>query len=131
MPSTKFSYFVQTADNSTNLYDIGLYNTAGTLVCHEGATAGTTFAAATGVKIGTWTASCNVPAGEYYLALTGDHAVAIIGGQGNNASVACFATPATNNTTSGGVLNSTVTFNADALVGTGGCVMPYFVISQL
>ena len=57
LTTTQVTYNVQTADNTANNYDIGLYNTSGTLVAHIGSTAGTSFAPSTGWKTVSWTAS--------------------------------------------------------------------------
>jgi len=125
----KFTYGVQTADNSANLYDLGLYNTSGTLVWHTGATAGSTIASAAGpLKIGTLLATANVPAGEYYFAETGNAATFILDGVSNTAAEACGITPAgSTGVTSGGVLNSSVTIPTPSL---STCTTPNFGFSQ-
>ena len=64
------TYNVQTADNTANTYDIGLYSSAGTLLAHIGSTAGTTFAPSTGWKTLNWTAASTIKQGKYYLAIT-------------------------------------------------------------
>ena len=127
---TKIGIIVNTADNSANTYDIGLYNSAGTLGCHMGSAAGSTFAATTGFKVISCTGGAsNMPAGRYYLGMTsGTAATMTLGGPTLTGTTYCHAVPATNNTTSGGVLNSSVTFNADALVT---CTVPALSISQL
>lgn len=127
--STKFSYDVQTADNSADTYDMGIYNSAGTLLCHTGSTAGTTLFPSGGIKIGTWTASCNIPAGQVYFAITaGTAGTAVPGGLSNSPSVSCGVATATGNVTSGGTLNSSVTFTANALVN---CTLPNIAVSTL
>jgi hypothetical protein len=59
-----------TADNSTNTYEIGIYNGSGTLVAHVQA-AGTTFCpAATTMKTQNWTeGTVTLPPGKYYEAI--------------------------------------------------------------
>src|SRR5690349_14892205 len=54
--TSAFCYYVQTIDNSANLYDIGVYSSNGTLLVHTGATAGTTLFPSTGVKCQNWSA---------------------------------------------------------------------------
>lgn len=68
--TTKVSYSVGTADNSANLYDLGIYNGSGALVVHIGPTAGTVFAPSTGGKTLSWVSAAPLPAGKYYLAYT-------------------------------------------------------------
>jgi hypothetical protein len=68
--TTKVSYSIGTADNSSNIYDLGVYNSSGALVVHIGPTAGTTFAAGTGSHTLSWLSSAPLPAGKYYIAYT-------------------------------------------------------------
>jgi hypothetical protein len=113
--STKVVYqIITTADNTGNLYDIGYYDVSGNLVCHIGATAGTTFSPSTGIKTLSWLSSCTLTPGRYYEAETDNSATALVGGNSNTLSPACAVNPATNNTTSGGALNATVTYSADS-----------------
>jgi len=108
--STKITYSIGVADNSGNLYDIGIYNSAGTLICHIGATAGTTFAPSTGNKTLNFLAPCILIAGKtYYYAQTGNAAVAQISKATNVFTGLNGAAPTSGSTTSGGVLNSSVT----------------------
>jgi hypothetical protein len=126
--STKVGYeIITTADNTTNLYDIGYYDNSGTLVCHLGATAGTIFAPSTGVKGSlSWTSSCTLIGGNrYYLAMTDNVATATVGGLANTLVPVCAANPSANSATSGGVLNSSVTPPADSV--TAVCTLPLFL----
>jgi hypothetical protein len=128
--TTKVEYnIVTTADNTGNLYDIGYYDASGNLVCHIGATAGTAFAPSAGVKSLSWAASCTLQAGRYYEALTTNASAtpATPGGLGNVPTPQCNLNPATNNTTSGGLLNNTITFNADTWVT---CTQPTFAATN-
>src|SRR5581483_4013392 len=68
--TTKVSYSVGTADNSSNLYDLGIYNASGALVVHIGPTPGTTFAPSTGGRTLNWASAAALPAGKYYIAYT-------------------------------------------------------------
>jgi len=71
--TTQVSYTITTADNTANLYDIGIYNATGTLVAHIGATAGTSFAP-TGSNsqfTKSWTGgAATLTPGNYYLGFT-------------------------------------------------------------
>jgi hypothetical protein len=124
--STKIGYHVTTADNSGHLYDIGVYDGGGNLKCHLGATAGTTFSPSTGARSLSWTTTCTLIGGSrYYLAQTDNAATATIGGEGSFENPNCFSNPTSNNTTSGGVLNGTVTPAADSYAA---CTMPQITI---
>jgi hypothetical protein len=68
--TTKVTYNVGTADNTANLYDLGLYNASGALVVHIGPTPGTVFAAGTGAHTLNWASAGPLPAGKYYIAYT-------------------------------------------------------------
>ncbi len=124
--STKVQYYIQTADNTGNLYDLGLYDAGGTLICHTGATAGTSIAAATGIRGLAWTCTNTIFAGaRYYTAFTGNATTAILGGASNAALPLCGITPSSGSATSGGVLNSSVTPAADGVVG---CSVPQITV---
>ena len=69
--TTTITYDVTTADNTSNKYDLGIYDNAGNLVVNIGATAGTTFAAAKAFKTLPWAqGATSLTPGRYYLALT-------------------------------------------------------------
>jgi hypothetical protein len=71
LTTSQVTYDVTAADNTANTYDIGIYNTSGTLVAHIGATAGTTFSASAGFKTLSWTGGpAYLLPGKYYLATT-------------------------------------------------------------
>ncbi|MGH9505234.1 MAG: hypothetical protein ACRD20_20465 [Terriglobales bacterium] len=62
------SYDVQTADNTANVYDLGLADaTTGARLCHIGPTAGTTLFPATGIRSANWAASCTLAPNTKYL----------------------------------------------------------------
>jgi hypothetical protein len=114
MSFTKITWSIATADNTANLYDIGIYNANGsTLVCHIGATAGTTFAPSTNATVTASTiGTCALTAGtRYILAQTGNASTAILNSSGNTLLGVSAATVTT--ATTGGVLNSTLTIPAD------------------
>ncbi len=69
--TTTITYDVTTADNTSNKYDLGIYDNAGNLVVNIGPTAGTTFSAAKAFKTLPWAqGATSLSPGRYYLALT-------------------------------------------------------------
>ena len=96
-------YIGTTADNTANLYDIGIYNSSGTLLTHLGATAGTTFApAASAWKRLAWTGGAvTIPAGKIFIGVTTNAATPA--GIGAWSSLAVYASNPYY-ATSGGVL---------------------------
>jgi hypothetical protein len=70
LTTTQVTYYVGTADNTANSYDIGLYDSTGALRAHIGTTPGTTFSPSTGWKTLNWTASATLAPGKYYVAFT-------------------------------------------------------------
>jgi len=63
-------YYVNGADNTSNTYDIGIYDAAGSLKAHTGALAGTTFAPSPGYKTQAWTmAGVTIAPGRYFVAI--------------------------------------------------------------
>lgn len=114
--ASKLSWFVLTPDNTANLYDIGFYDATGNLVCHIGATAGTTFAPSANASV---TATmlpgpCRFFAGQRYtFAVTGNAATAVLYGDVRSWLAIANVAPATGAVTSGGVLNNSITYGAD------------------
>lgn len=138
---TSISYYVATADNTADTYDLGLYlctpvsgvncnagSGTGTLMAHTGTLAGTTFAPsnttlmtqpminaqATGLGITT------LPPGSYYLALTSNTASPplVLAGNATNLSGVNWVTATTaGNLTvpTGGTLPATATMPATAI----------------
>lgn len=70
LSTSQVTYYVTGADNTSNTYDLGLYDSNGNLLVHIGPTAGTTFAPSTGWKTLSWTASAKIPPQQVYLAVT-------------------------------------------------------------
>ena len=70
--STKVSYDVTTADNTANVYDLGISAASGgAQVCHTGPLAGTALFAGIGIANANWAASCTLqPNTKYYVVLT-------------------------------------------------------------
>ena len=120
------TYDIGTADNTANTYDLGLYNAAGTLLVHTGSTAGTTFAASTGVKDASWTGSGVLPAGIYYIALSSSctSTCATLAGASSNAIAR--ETNTTVSVSSGGTLSTPITAPADS--SSGGAQIPALIV---
>jgi len=70
--TSNVTYYVVSADNSGNTYDLGLYNASGSLVTHTGPLVGSSFApTASHYRTQAWvTPSTVIQPGDYWLALT-------------------------------------------------------------
>lgn len=105
-------FIVNTADSvGGDLYDVGLYNSAGALQAHTGAinlstTSYHSFSIAGG-------GSVTIQPGKYYMAF-GCGAAATAQIEGNGSSLASFAVNAAGPATSGGALPATMTPPADS-----------------
>ncbi len=127
------SIWIMTADNTANLYDVGIYgpgcfNAAASvpLVWHTGPVAGSTIAAATGLNQMTAGATVAIGSGWYCLAVTSSATTPAmaIGGAGANGMYVPFSISTAGPTTSGATLPSTLT--APALAWTKTNTVPYF-----
>lgn len=120
---TNLRYRLTTADNTANNYDVGIYSISGTtatLVGHLGATAGTTFSPSTGVKAISFP-STTLTAGTYLFAITTNCASSCAVMAGVAAGRFSVYTNATGSlTTSGGVLNSSITGLSSASANDSG-----------
>ncbi|MGH9511919.1 MAG: hypothetical protein ACRD2U_07255 [Terriglobales bacterium] len=126
LSTTQVTYDVTTADNTANTYDIGIVNSAGTVVAHIGSTAGTAFAASTGWKTLSWASGAQLPPGKYYAALSTNctTACAVLEG-GNSGAGLTYAANIPESVTTGGTLPATITVPADAYTVT---TIPTFAI---
>ncbi|MGH9503679.1 MAG: hypothetical protein ACRD20_12580 [Terriglobales bacterium] len=116
---TQVTYNVQTADNTSNTYDIGLYSSSGVLLAHIGSTAGTTFAPSPGWKNLNWTSASTLKQGKYYLAITTSCASSCAALIGSSTGVGLtFAGAVQESVTAGGTLPSSITIPADAYTAT-------------
>jgi hypothetical protein len=130
--SNNVAYVVGTADNTTNNYALGLYSGtsagSGALIGTTASTAGTSFAASTGIKHIAWSASnIGVPAGRIYIALTSNCAAtcaALLGTSGSGVTWA--ANLSVSVTTGGAALPSTVTLPADSF--SSGASIPALIV---
>jgi hypothetical protein len=126
------AYVVGTADNTSNNYALGLYSGTssgtGTLIATTASTAGTTFAASTGIKHVAWNAAnISVPAGRVYIALTSNCAstcAALLGTSGTGVTWA--ANVQVSVTTGGAALPSTVTLPGDTF--SSGASIPALIV---
>ncbi len=119
LTTTQVVYNVQTADNTSNTYDIGLYNSSGALVAHLGATAGTSFAPSTGWKTVSWASSATIKQGKYYLAITTNCTTSCAVLIGSSTGVGfTFAGGISESVTSGGTLPATITIPSDVFTAT-------------
>ena len=119
LTTTQVVYNVQTADNTSNTYDIGLYNSSGALVAHLGATAGTSFAPSTGWKTVNWAASATIKQGKYYLAITTNCTTSCAVLIGSSTGVGfTFAGGISESVSSGGTLPATITIPSDVFTAT-------------
>ncbi len=109
---TQLTYRVVGADNTANLYDLGIYNSGGTLICDFGAIPGTTFAPSvtTNMTLPCTQGTVIAPAGKYYVGMTAVTATATLGG-----SATAWTFLANNSlTTAGAALGGTITPPADS-----------------
>jgi hypothetical protein len=111
--TTQITYQITAADNTANVYDIGIFNNAGALVLDLGATAGTTFAPSAAFNTLGWAQGATTLApGRYYLALT-TNCSASCAALGATPNFVSFAVNASGGASTGGVLPSTITAPAD------------------
>jgi hypothetical protein len=116
--TTEITYDVTTADNTANIYDIGIFNNSGNLVADIGPTAGTTFAPSKAFRTFAWRpGSTSLAAGRYYLAFTTNCASTCAAIAASTTYVS-FAVNASAGASTGGALPSTITPPADVW-GTG------------
>jgi hypothetical protein len=116
LTTTQVTYYVSTADNTTNMYDIGVLNSSGNIVAHIGNTAGTTFAASVGWKTVNWAASATLQPGRYYLAITSSctsTCAQVFGGSTAGFSFVGGPGGTSESVTAGGTLNGGMTIPAD------------------
>lgn len=119
LTTTQVVYDVQTADNTANTYDIGLYNSTGNLVAHVGSLAGTAFAASTGGKTLSWATPATVRQGKYYLAITTSCTASCAALIGSSSGVGfTFAGAVQESVTAGGTLPATITIPGDSYTAT-------------
>ena len=112
--TTQVTYYVGTADNTANSYDIGIYNSSGALVVHTGTKPGTSFAPTTGATTQSWAAASTLQPGKYYLAITTNCTASCAALDGDNASAVTFLSGSAVSMSAGGSLNSSLTPPSDS-----------------
>jgi len=120
------TYDIGTADNTSNSYDLGLYNASGTLIAHTGSVAGTTFAPSTGVRDTNWTASAVLASGIYYIALSSSCTASCATLAGASGNAIARETNTAVNVTSGGTLSTPIATPADS--SSGGAQIPALIV---
>ena len=112
------------ADSTANTYEVGIYNSAGTLVLHYAA-AGTSFAAAINTKyVQSWAeGSVTLPPGKYYEAITTNCASSCANFWGSSTTTATFYSNNAFAVTPGGTLASSITAPGGGYESFGGNVL--------
>jgi hypothetical protein len=116
LSTTQVTYYVATADSTSNTYDIGVLNSSGNIVAHIGSTAGTAFAPSTGWKTLSWVSSATLQPGKYYLAITSSctsSCAQVYGGSSAGFTFLGGSSGTAESVTSGGTLNNGITVPAD------------------
>ena len=124
---TKIAISVNTADNTGDLYDIGFYTSAGSLLCHIGGTAGSAInGGATGfTNLTMLSTGCAFTQGSrYYLAVTGNAATFKYGAVGSATYAYRVGSVPGGTPSVAGTLNSSVTPGADSYQNANP--MPWF-----
>ncbi len=127
LSTSSVAYNVVTADNTANSYDIGIASSSGAIVLNVGATAGTSFAPATGSRALAWSQGTKtLQPGKYYVVITTNCAssCATISADGSGVDLT-FQNGTTAGTTSGGALAS---FTAPADVWSWGGTIPALAV---
>jgi len=117
LSTTQVTYFVSTADNTSNTYDIGVLNSSGNVVAHIGNSTGSSFAPATGWRTLNWTAAATLQPGKYYLAITSSctsSCAQIYGGTTAGFGFLGGASGSSVSVTAGGTLNNGMTIPSDS-----------------
>jgi hypothetical protein len=119
LTTTMVTYNVATVDNSVNLYDLGIYDTAGNLLTHTGAIAGSTSMNGSGAHTVGWPTVTLQP-GKYYIGFTTNCTTTCGAITGDNSNLdLTFANGVTATVTSGGTLNTGIALPADNYVVNG------------
>jgi len=123
--TSTLSYNVSGADTTSNTYDLGIYNSAGTLVAHTGAIAGST-AMVAGAHSVSWagTNPKTLQPGKYYLATTTSctTSCATLSGDGSSAVVTFLSAGTVTTGGTQGTLDSSITPPADSYTWSGSMI---------
>jgi hypothetical protein len=120
--TSTLSYNVSGADTTSNTYDLGIYNSSGTLVAHTGATAGST-AMVAGAHSVSWSGTNpkTLQPGKYYLAATTSctSSCATLSGDGSGAVVTFLSAGTVTTSGTQGTLDSSISVPADSYTWSG------------
>jgi hypothetical protein len=120
--TSTLSYNVSAADTTTNTYDLGIYNSSGTLVAHMGAIAGST-AMVAGAHSVSWSGTNpkTLQPGKYYLAITTSctSSCATLSGDGSGAVVTFLSAGTVTTSGTQGTLDSSISVPADSYTWSG------------
>ncbi len=119
--------YSSTADNTSNMYDIGIADYTGAIVLNIGATAGTTFSPSAGTRTLNWSQGTKtLQPGKYFVVLTTNCAssCASVTAGGSTVDIT-FQNAATAGTTSGGALAN---FTRPSDVWSWGANVPAFAV---
>ncbi len=123
--TSTLSYNVSGADTTSNTYDLGIYNNAGTLVAHTGAIAGST-AMTAGAHGVSWSGTNpkTLQPGKYYLAITTSctSSCATLSGDGSSAVVTFLSAGTVTTGGTQGTLDGSITAPADSYTWSGSMI---------
>jgi len=125
LSTSTLSYNVSGADATSNTYDLGVYSSAGTLVAHNGAIAGST-AMTAGAHSVSWSGTNPkvLQPGKYYLGITTSctTSCATVSGDGSGAVVGFLSAGTVTTSGTQGTLDSTITPPSDSYTWGGSMV---------
>ena len=129
MNTSTLSYNVTAADTTSNTYDLGIYSSAGTLVAHTGAIAGST-AMTLGAHSVSWSGTNPkvLQPGKYYVAITTSCTAtcATLSGDGSGAVVTFLSAGLVTTAGTQGTLDGTITVPGDSYTW-GGAMISFIV----
>jgi hypothetical protein len=129
LSTSTLSYNVSAADATSNTYDLGIYNSAGTLVAHTGAIAGST-AMTLGAHSVSWSGTNpkTLQPGKYYVAITTSctSSCATLSGDGSGAVVTFLSAGTVTTSGTQGTLDSSITVPSDSYTW-GGSMVSFIV----
>jgi hypothetical protein len=109
LSTSQITYVVGTADNTANVYDIGIYDSSGNLLVNLGGVAGTSFAPTTGAIVKPWTQGAKtLQPGMYYIAFSSNCTAtcAALNSDSSGGAASFFWNAAMTSMATGGVLQA-------------------------
>ncbi|MGD0792601.1 MAG: hypothetical protein ABR920_12605 [Terriglobales bacterium] len=122
LSTSNLSYNVSGADGSSSVYDLGIYNSSGTLKAHTGPIVATTSMTSGAHSVGwTGTTPITLQPGKYYLAITTNctTSCATLSGDGSSAVVTFLSAGTVTTSGTQGTLDATITPPADSYTWSG------------